>query len=237
MVRARGFEASAAGKLTDQWQIIASYTYINAQDHADHGRRPSSTTSRPITPEHTLLAVDDLRRDADELQVGGGAFYIERGRGATCTNTGARPGLLAVRRHGGLQARRKDTTLQFNVYNLTDKYYYASAYTNWVVPGPSRARPPDLAHAILITDRPADIAAVPRWAASAQSRLGRSTRHDGAHPQGADARAGGALPRRDGEGGLGRRQRHRRPSVRARSSTTCNFPRSRRRRASSATWC
>ena len=29
-------------------------------------------------------------------------------------------------------------TLQFNIYNLTDKYYFASAYTNWAVPGASR---------------------------------------------------------------------------------------------------
>ena len=29
-------------------------------------------------------------------------------------------------------------TLQFNIYNLTDNYYYESAYTNWAVPAPSR---------------------------------------------------------------------------------------------------
>ncbi len=31
-------------------------------------------------------------------------------------------------------------TLQFNIYNLTDKLYYESAYTNWAVP----AREPHL---------------------------------------------------------------------------------------------
>ena len=29
-------------------------------------------------------------------------------------------------------------TLQFNIYNLMDKLYYDSAYTNWAVPAQSR---------------------------------------------------------------------------------------------------
>ena len=29
-------------------------------------------------------------------------------------------------------------TLQFNIYNLMDKLYYESAYTNWAVPAASR---------------------------------------------------------------------------------------------------
>ena len=31
----------------------------------------------------------------------------------------------------------KNVTLQLNVYNLTDEFYSASAYSNWVVPGPA----------------------------------------------------------------------------------------------------
>jgi len=30
------------------------------------------------------------------------------------------------------------STVQLNVYNLTDKYYFESAYTNWAVPAPGR---------------------------------------------------------------------------------------------------
>jgi catecholate siderophore receptor len=30
------------------------------------------------------------------------------------------------------------TTLQLNVYNLTNAYYFESAYTNWAVPGAGR---------------------------------------------------------------------------------------------------
>jgi catecholate siderophore receptor len=29
-------------------------------------------------------------------------------------------------------------TLQFNIYNLFDKYYFDSAYTNWAVPAAGR---------------------------------------------------------------------------------------------------
>ena len=30
------------------------------------------------------------------------------------------------------------STLQFNIYNLTNEFYAASGYSNWFVPGPSR---------------------------------------------------------------------------------------------------
>lgn len=30
------------------------------------------------------------------------------------------------------------TTLQFNIYNIFDKYYLANVYSNWGVPEPSR---------------------------------------------------------------------------------------------------
>ena len=30
------------------------------------------------------------------------------------------------------------STLQFNIYNLTNEFYAAAAYSNWFVPGPSR---------------------------------------------------------------------------------------------------
>jgi outer membrane receptor protein involved in Fe transport len=29
-------------------------------------------------------------------------------------------------------------TLQFNLYNIFDKYYFESAYTNWAVPAAGR---------------------------------------------------------------------------------------------------
>ena len=31
-----------------------------------------------------------------------------------------------------------NSTLQLNIYNLTDKLYYTSAYSNWAVPAPGR---------------------------------------------------------------------------------------------------
>ena len=31
-----------------------------------------------------------------------------------------------------------NATLQFNIYNIADKYYYDSAYSNWAVPAAGR---------------------------------------------------------------------------------------------------
>ena len=62
-VTARGWEASAAGYLTNEWQMIASYAYTHAR---------ITKTTIPIqlnaelqnTPTARLLAVVDLRRHA-----------------------------------------------------------------------------------------------------------------------------------------------------------------------------
>jgi catecholate siderophore receptor len=134
VIRARGFEASANGKLTDDWQVIATYAFVNA--------RIISTTvaaqlnNEPIqTPAHSLSiwSTYDINR---QWQVGGGAFYSSEIYG-DLPNTALAPGYW---RFDAMAAYKIDpkTTLQFNIYNIFDKYYISSVYSNWAVPGPSR---------------------------------------------------------------------------------------------------
>lgn len=135
VVSANGFEAGAVGKLTDLWQIIASYTYLHA--------RITKTTvvaqlnNEPMnTPTHSfsLWSTYDL---TPKFQIGGGAFYTSEVYG-DLPNTGLVPSFW---RFDAMAAYKvtPNATLQLNVYNLTDKYYYTSAYSNWAVPGPSRS--------------------------------------------------------------------------------------------------
>jgi catecholate siderophore receptor len=141
VLRSRGFEISATGKLTDLWQVIASYSYI-------HARVISSTIPIQIgveptnTPTHSLSlwSTYDLRPD---LQVGGGAFYVGQVYGDIPTSSTSLPQsslVPAYWRFDAMVAYKFDakTTLQFNVYNLTNAFYYETAYTNWAVPGPGR---------------------------------------------------------------------------------------------------
>jgi catecholate siderophore receptor len=142
LARARGFEASATGKLTDLWQVIASYSYIHAR--IIESTLPVQLGAEPVnTPTNafSLWSTYDL---TPKLQVGGGAFYVGELYGDFPTSaTSLRQSSLVPEywRFDAMAAYKFDdkTTLQLNVYNLTDAYYYESAYTNWAVPGAGRS--------------------------------------------------------------------------------------------------
>ena len=71
-----------------------------------------------------------------QFQIGGGAFYNSSVYG-DLPNTALVPGWW---RFDAMAAYNfaPNATLQFNLYNIFDKYYFASAYSNWAVPGLSR---------------------------------------------------------------------------------------------------
>jgi catecholate siderophore receptor len=142
VARARGLELSAAGKLTDLWQIIATYSYVHARIISSSiaiqvGAEPMNTPTNAFS----LWSTYDL---TPMFQVGGGAFYVGQVYGDLPTSATSilQSGLVpAYWRFDAMMAYKLDskTTLQLNVYNLTNAYYYESAYTNWAVPGAGRS--------------------------------------------------------------------------------------------------
>ncbi len=121
--RARGFEISATGKLTEQWQLIASYSYI-------HARVISSTIPIQIGVEPTNTPTNSLSIWStydltSKFQVGGGAFYVGQVYGDIPTSATSLPQsslVPAYWRFDAMAAYQFDakTTLQLNVYNLTN---------------------------------------------------------------------------------------------------------------------
>ncbi len=72
-VEAPGFEASATGKLTDKWQIIASYTYVHAR--ITKTTLPGQINNVPfITPDNSFSLWTTYDIDP-KWQIGGGAFF------------------------------------------------------------------------------------------------------------------------------------------------------------------
>lgn len=133
-ILAPGFEASAAGWITDQWQVITSYTYVHAR--ITQTTIASQLNNAPqIAPENSFSfwSTYDIRPD---FQVGGGAFYVGKSW-ADLPNTAIVPEYWRFDAMAAYKLTPK-SVLQLNVYNLTDKFYAAAAYTNWIVPGPSR---------------------------------------------------------------------------------------------------
>jgi catecholate siderophore receptor len=133
-VDAPGWEVSATGKLTDQWQVIASYTYV-------HARITQTTITQQLnnvpfsTPDNTFSLWTTY--DVTPLwQVGGGLFVTGSMYG-DLPNTAVAPASMRIDAMAAYKLTPK-STLQFNIYNLTDEFYAASVYSNWFVPGASR---------------------------------------------------------------------------------------------------
>ena len=92
----RRLRSGAAGKLTDQWQVIASYTYVDARDRQDDRCRPSSTPSCRTRRPHNFSLWTTY--DITPKWPGRRRRVLHRRTStATPTNTALVPDVLAVR--------------------------------------------------------------------------------------------------------------------------------------------
>ena len=71
-----------------------------------------------------------------QWQIGAGAFYTGDAW-ADLPNSALIPAYWRFDAMAAYKITPK-STIQFNIYNITNEYYAASAYSNWYVPGPSR---------------------------------------------------------------------------------------------------
>jgi len=121
-----GVELSASGKLTEQWQVFAGYSYLDSQQK-DGGPLNQATDGNqlPNTPEHSL-SLWSTYDVTDKLTVGGGAFYVDEvfGNVANTVMVDSYVRYDAMARY----QLTKNVDLQLNVQNLTDELYYDKAY-------------------------------------------------------------------------------------------------------------
>ena len=138
-VTADGFEASAAGNITKEWAVITTFSYVHARvTKTINPVQLGAELNNTPTWAYSLWTTYDV---SPKLQVGGGAFYTGQWWADLNTVTPANSANVpAYWRFDAMAAYKINpkVTLQFNIYNLTNAYYAASAYTNWFVPGPSR---------------------------------------------------------------------------------------------------
>lgn len=135
LTRVEGLELSAQGKLTDKWEIIASYTRLRSEI-------VSTTVATQLGKEliqtpNDAFSLWTTYAITPEFTIGGGAYYV----GSMWGNVDNTTQVPSYWRFDAMASYKlaPDVTLQLNVYNITDKYYYESAYSNWAVPGPGRS--------------------------------------------------------------------------------------------------
>jgi catecholate siderophore receptor len=134
LARSQGLELGAAGKLTDQWQIMAGYSYIDTRivensDLSQQGKQLPNTPRNNIT----LWTTYDVTR---AFTVGGGATY-QSDAFVNTTNTAYVPDYWKFDAMLSYKVDPK-STIQLNIYNLTDTYYYAQYYGGHAVPASGR---------------------------------------------------------------------------------------------------
>jgi catecholate siderophore receptor len=134
LARVQGVELGAAGKITDQWSVFAGYSYLDSEivkttDLSQLGRQ------LPNTPRNnfTLWTTYDV---TPEWTVGGGVTYASDAYVNT-TNTAYVPDYWKVDLMTSYKVT-KNSTLQLNIYNLTDAKYFAQYYQGHAVPASGR---------------------------------------------------------------------------------------------------
>lgn len=125
--RVQGIELSASGKITEQWQVFAGYTYLQARQ-IDGGPLGAANDGNqlPNTPNNSasLWTTYSL---TPKLTIGGGAFYVDDVYGSVANTTM----VDSYVRYDAMAAYKltKNVDLQLNVQNLTNEVYYDKAYS------------------------------------------------------------------------------------------------------------
>jgi catecholate siderophore receptor len=159
--RVQGYEVSATGKLTDDLNVIAAYTYLNPVvtfDLSCSTTAPLVCNRNPYTigsqitfvPKHaaSFWADYSLRDFVPGLSVGAGAVYQSKLVNAI-TTTGTAPNPTGVLRiatipqtieFDGVAAYELDKTwrLQVNINNIGDRLNYSQSFGTRGTPAPGR---------------------------------------------------------------------------------------------------
>ncbi|NBA97863.1 TonB-dependent siderophore receptor [Pseudomonas sp. R5(2019)] len=125
--RVDGVELSATGKITNQWQVFAGYSFMDSElvkggplDVINEGNE------LPNTPRHSA-SVWTTYAITPKLTIGGGAFYVDDVFGSVANTT-----LVdSYVRYDAMASYKltKNVDLQLNVQNLTDETYYDKAFS------------------------------------------------------------------------------------------------------------
>jgi catecholate siderophore receptor len=134
LARSQGVELGATGKLTDKWQIMAGYSYIDTRiiqnsDPAQLGRQ------LPNAPRHNITLWTTYEMDHG-FTVGGGTTY-QSDAFVNTQNTAYVPEFWKFDAMVSYKVDPK-STIQLNIYNITDVLYYAQYYAGHAVPASGR---------------------------------------------------------------------------------------------------
>ncbi len=140
--RVRGGQVGVAGHATDRWELFGGYAYndgtvVSSPNPREVGHAP------PNAPMHTLTLFTTYTLPWHNLEVGGGVNFVSSRTASTLPVTGTNiiqraPGYVTT----SVMMKYPVTpniSLQVNIVNATDTYYYDQLHPGHVILGPSRS--------------------------------------------------------------------------------------------------
>lgn len=150
-----GLELGFSGRVTSQWDVFGGYTYMDskqknigtvARSDVNNGGRPAAGTGLAFsnTPKHSVSLWTSYKF-TPKLNIGVGAIGQSDVVAAySYSNNGSliKKGTAGYMRYDAMvsYAFNPNLSLQVNIYNLTDKVYYASTFsTHYATLGAGRS--------------------------------------------------------------------------------------------------
>ncbi|ALV91867.1 MULTISPECIES: catecholate siderophore receptor Fiu [Pantoea] len=125
--RVEGYELSATGNITPDWEVIAGYTMQHASVKEGAAVAQDGSSSIAYTPKHAFTLWTQYQA-TDAISVGGGARYVgslRRGSDGAVGTPDHTEGYWVADAKLGYKVNN-NLDLQFNVYNIFDTNYVAS---------------------------------------------------------------------------------------------------------------
>lgn len=138
--RVDGFELALSGHITDKWQAMATYDYLASEVISSRFFPAAIGRQLANVPENTLSLWTTYNLPWN-LQIGGGFNFVDSRAASSTAPFDPTTGLLKeAPGYWTLNAMVKYTvskhlSLQANIYNLTDNYYYDQLHPAHVIPG------------------------------------------------------------------------------------------------------
>jgi iron complex outermembrane receptor protein len=130
--RSQGFEFSAVGKITDQWSIIANYTYLDARTLSDADPTLAGKRIRnvPHNSANLWTRYDVIQTECQTFGLAAGVVYVGN-RGGDLHDTFSLPDY--TRFDAGVYYNRGRLRTSIYLENLFDRQYYAGSVDNLTV--------------------------------------------------------------------------------------------------------
>jgi catecholate siderophore receptor len=134
--RVDGFELEAAGRVTENWSVTAGYSYLDS--HVVKSAPGAAPVGAPLmnTPKDTLTFWTTYRLGGG-FEIGGGGRYVSSQVTQNVPPVKTVPSYWTFDAMGKYELSEK-LSLQLNVTNVFDKFYYDQLHFFHVVPGPGR---------------------------------------------------------------------------------------------------